>query len=168
MTREVEDAHQQSPQKPLVLFVYGTLKCGFDNHASFCEGVLGIEKAAVYGKLYDLPFGFPALVVPQETIHATGTKDPTLDVATQHQLDGIATVTSENGGPQAFGELLTFDDPVDRLPKLDHLEGFDPEGQSLYRRVLVPVGTKTHTVLAWTYAIEKPAGTHLPGGHWPA
>ena len=150
------------------LFVYGTLKCGFENHAGFCEGALHTEDAIVCGDLYDLPFGFPALVVPQEAIRATGTTDPNLDVATQHHLNGTSTEPPKEGSPQAFGELLTFDDPGDRLPKLDHLEGFDPEGQSLYRRVLIPAETETGSVLAWAYAIEKPTGTHLPGGRWPS
>ncbi len=64
--------------------------------------------------------------------------------------------------------MFTFDDPEARLPELDHLEGFDPEGQSLYRRVLAPIEAATGSTLAWAYAIEKPTGTHLPGGRWPS
>jgi len=41
-------------------------------------------------------------------------------------------------GP-VYEELLTFDDPEDRLPAIDRLEGFHPGGPCLYRRVLVPV-----------------------------
>lgn len=159
---------QPSSKELFTLFVYGTLKCGFDNHGRFCEGVLAVEKATVCGRLYDLPFGFPALIVSEETIHAAGTANPALDTATQRRLNGAALPAPFDDGPSAYGELLTFDDPEDRLPKLDHLEGFDPEGHSLYRRVLVPVRTTTQTVFAWAYVIEKPSGNYLPGGHWPA
>lgn len=64
---------------------------------------------------------------------------------------------------------MIFDDPEERLPALDALEGFDPDGNSLYRRVLVPVELpETGPVPpAWTYTIRNPAGVHLPGGHWP-
>lgn len=150
------------------LFVYGTLKRGFRNHAGYCNGVLEIEAAAVWGELYDLPYGYPALVVPPETIRANGTLDPLLDVATQHRLNMSSSTQPPRNFPRAFGELLSFDDPDKRLPELDHLESFDPDGYSLYRRVLVPVETTTCTTLAWAYVTEKPAGTHLPGGRWPA
>ena len=154
-------------EKPFALFVYGTLKCGFGNHDRFCRGVLSIEEASVCGALYDLPFGFPALVVPEDFVWTLGTGDPVQDAATQRNLDE-PNVPLPTDRPRAFGELLTFDDPEARVPGLDHLEGFDPEGGSLYRRVLVPVETDARTLLAWTYAIERPTGTHLPGGHWPA
>ena len=155
-------------ENTFVLFVYGTLKCGYENHSAFCRDALQIEEAAVYGDLYDLPFGFPALVVPQDTVRATGTTNPTQDVITQRRLNKTPSAPLSGNGPQATGELLTLDDPGDRLPKLDYLEGFDPEGHSLYRRVLIPVNTTTQSVLAWAYAIAKPTGTHLPGGRWPA
>ncbi|HOS81062.1 MAG TPA: gamma-glutamylcyclotransferase [Verrucomicrobiota bacterium] len=41
-------------------------------------------------------------------------------------------------GP-VYGELFTFDDPENRLPAIDRLEGFHPGGPCLYHRVLVPV-----------------------------
>ncbi|MGB3633215.1 MAG: gamma-glutamylcyclotransferase family protein [Rubrobacteraceae bacterium] len=165
---DVRSMQPPSQANVLVLFVYGTLKCGFDNHGGFCDGALQIEDATVYGDLYDLPFGFPALVVPEATVEAIGTTDPNLDVATQHRLSRSPPHHSQNRGPRAFGELLTFNDPGDRLPKLDHLEGFDPDGRSLYRRILVPVETANLTTLAWTYAIKEPTGTHLPDGRWPS
>lgn len=156
------DAHNT-----LAIFVYGTLKRGFENHERFCEGALQIEEAAVNGHLYDLPFGFPALVVSDEDIHAIGTPDATMDTAVQHKPNQPATAPLREN-PRVFGELLVFDDPEDRLPKLDRLEGFEPNGRSLYRRVLVGAETPTRTLLAWAYAIEEPAGTHLPGGFWSA
>ncbi len=35
------------------------------------------------------------------------------------------------------GEILAFDDPKNRLPAIDRLEGLHPGGRSLYLRVLV-------------------------------
>jgi hypothetical protein len=50
------------------------------------------------------------------------------------------------------GELLTFDDPDKRLPRIDRLEGFHPGAESLYQRVLLPIrcanGLRTS---AWAY-----------------
>lgn len=160
---------KRTPQKNLVfrLFVYGTLKRGFSNHDRFCGDALSVEEAAACGDLYDLPFGFPAVVVPAESIQAVGTTDYVFDAAKQHRLDESGQFTVFEG-PQVYGEVFTFDDPEDRLPELDYLEGFDPEGQSLYRRILLPVKTAGTVALAWAYAIEKPAGTLLPAGRWPA
>jgi gamma-glutamylcyclotransferase (GGCT)/AIG2-like uncharacterized protein YtfP len=149
------------------LFVYGTLKRGFSNHARFCESASNIEEAAACGDLYDLPFGFPALVVSGKNIQAVGTTAYAFDAAEQHRMDeaGQFTVFDE---PRVYGEVFTFDDPEERLPELDRLEGFDPEGHSLYRRVLIPVEVATGGVLAWAYVIDRPAGTLLPTGRWPS
>ena len=153
------------------IFVYGTLKRGFENHDAFCKGALRVEEAVVGGELYALPFGYPALVVREGTVRAAGTANPARDIDTQHQLNTSAVAPlqkPQQDSSQVFGELLTLDHPGVRLSKLDHLEGFVPDGPSLYRRVLIPVASATRNVLAWAYAIEKPAGTHLPKGRWPA
>lgn len=156
-----------SAKKAFNLFVYGTLKKGFDNHDRFLGGVSRIQEATTRGRLYDLPFGFPALVVEPSRIFATGTSDPDHDAFLQLMAkDEHPTPTPEE--PIVYGELATFDDAQIRLPNLDHLEGFDPGGQSLYRRVLIPVETESLALLAWAYAIEKSIGTHLPGGRWPS
>lgn len=149
------------------LFVYGTLKRGFSNHARFCESASSVEEAIACGDLYDLPFGFPALVVSEKNVQAVGTTDYAFDAAEQHRMNeaGRFTVFDE---PRVYGEVLTFGDPEKRLPALDRLEGFDPEGPSLYRRVLIPVETAKGAMLAWAYAIEKPSGRRLPDGRWPA
>ena len=107
------------------MFFYGTLKRGHANHDLYCRGYLHALEATVRGRLYHLPSGYPALVVPE-------------------------------------------DDPGERLPALDRLEGFVPAGQSLYRRVLIPAETSGGDgVLAWAYVIEGTSGTCLPGGSWP-
>jgi gamma-glutamylcyclotransferase (GGCT)/AIG2-like uncharacterized protein YtfP len=151
----------------LTLFFYGTLKRGHANHDRFCRGYLRVEEATVRGRLYDLPFGYPALVIPEEDIRAVGTADPVHDASVQQSL-GPAEVRLPYG-PRVFGELFVFDDPEDRLPALDRLEGFDPDRPSPYRRVLVPAVTSGGDgVLAWAYVVtEESPGIHLPGGRWP-
>ncbi len=148
------------------MFFYGTLKRGHANHDLFCRGYLGVEEASVRGRLYDLPLGYPALVVPEEGIRAVGTADAAGDVSEQARLNRAAVRRAD--GPRVHGELFTFDDPGERLPALDRLEGFDPDGPSPYRRVLVPVETAGGAgVLAWAYVTAGSSGTHLPGGRWP-
>jgi gamma-glutamylcyclotransferase (GGCT)/AIG2-like uncharacterized protein YtfP len=150
----------------LTLFFYGTLKRGHANHDRFCRGYLRVEEATVRGRIYDLPFGYPALVVPEEDIRAVGSADPVYDARAQQRF-GRAEVHLLDG-PRVFGELFIFDDPEARLPALDRLEGFDPGRPTPYRRVLVPAETSGGDgVLAWTYVTEESSGIHLPGGRWP-
>jgi gamma-glutamylcyclotransferase (GGCT)/AIG2-like uncharacterized protein YtfP len=150
----------------VILFFYGTLMRGHANHDRYCRGAVGVQEATLRGELYDLPFGVPALVVPEEDIYATGSADPIHDASQQQRLNDTGVHGSD--GPRVFGELFTFDDPEARLPALDRLEGFDPDGgPNLYRRVLVAVETAERAhVAAWVYAIEKPSGVYLPGGRW--
>jgi gamma-glutamylcyclotransferase (GGCT)/AIG2-like uncharacterized protein YtfP len=147
------------------MFFYGTLKRGHANHDLYCRGYLRAEEATVRGRLYDLPSGYPALVVPEEDVRAIGTADPTGDASEQQLAHGKVY---RPDGILVSGELLTFDDPEERLPVLDRLEGFDPAGPSLYRRVLIPAETSGgNGVLAWAYVIERASGTYLRGGSWP-
>ena len=148
------------------LFFYGTLKRGHANHERFCRGYRRVEEATVRGRLYDLPSGYPALVVPEEDVRGLGTADPSHDAAEQQHL--ARTGVYRPDGTLVYGELFVFDDPEERLPALDRLEGFDPGGSSLYRRVLIPAEFSGGAgVLAWAYAIEKSSGVYLPGGRWP-
>src|SRR5919112_580310 len=131
---------------PLVMFFYGTLKRGERNHERFCGGALRVEEGAVSGDVYDLPFGYPALVVPRESIHAFGTGDFARDVEEQWRLGRKPVSLLE--GPRVFGEIFAFDDPESRLPALDRLEGFDPaDTSSHYRRGLLPPATNGGAVL---------------------
>ena len=151
----------------LNMFFYGTLKRGHANHDRFCRGYLRVEEARTRGWLYDLPFGYPALVIDEEDVRAVGTADPASDASEQRSL-GL-TGARLLDGPRVSGELFAFSDPEERLPALDLLEGFDPAGRSsLYRRVLIPVETSGGAgLLAWAYAVERSSGVHLPGGRWP-
>ena len=149
------------------MFFYGTLKRGGSNHA-YCRGGRMTAEAMVEGLLYDLPQGYPALVVPEASVLAVSTDDPLGDARAGNASDQAGL--PEPGRPAVHGELYTFDDPEDRLPSLDELEGFSPgDPSSPYRRVLIPVRLDGGGVrAAWTYAVGGPQGTHLPGGRWPA
>lgn len=153
----------------LDVFVYGTLKRGQRNHERFCREALTVREATVRGRLYDLPYGFPALLVPKVDVQATGTTDYLFDARAKSHAQTRPQEKSP-GRDIVYGELLTFDDPGQRLPDLDALEGFRPGESGFYRRVLVPAtpaeaGT---TVLAWTYAVNSISGIYLPEGRWPA
>jgi gamma-glutamylcyclotransferase (GGCT)/AIG2-like uncharacterized protein YtfP len=152
---------------PLVMFFYGTLKRGGRNHERFCGGALRVEEGAVRGDLYDVHLGYPALVVPEESIYAFGTGDFTRDAEEQWRF-GRGPVPSLHG-PRVLGEIFAFDDPESRLPALDRLEGFDPtDASSHYRRVLLPVERhEGPSLLAWAYAVKESSGTYLPEGKWP-
>ena len=157
----------RSGRPPVDIFFYGTLKRGRRNH-HYCGGALQVREATVEGTLYDLPEGYPALVVPGRNILDVGTADPLRDAEARRDPGQLPAPEPE--GPVVFGELYVFDDPEKGLPAIDHLEGFvtgDPT--SPYRRVLIPARTDDGaTVLAWAYIVREARGMHLPGGRWPA
>ncbi|MBA2441206.1 MAG: gamma-glutamylcyclotransferase [Rubrobacter sp.] len=167
MYRAAEDA----PGK-LGVFVYGTLKHGLRNHDRFCGGYLRVEEATVCGRLYDLPAGFPALVVPEENIAATGSADPAGDAALQARMNAASPRAQQppaGGWDTVRGEYFVFGDPARRLPALDLLEGFAPGETGLYQRALVPVGLPARDtgLFAWAYTRRTEEGRYLPGGQWP-
>ena len=154
----------------LLMFFYGTLKRGHRNHDAFCRGGRFVAEATLRGRVYGLPLGYPALIVPEEDVLAVGTGAPLSDAAVQRRLARERGEAQPTGGTRVFGELFAFTDPETRLPALDRLEGFDPEGgSSPYRRVLLPVVTANNdAVLAWAYVVEATSGVYLPEGRWPA
>ena len=151
---------------PLVMFFYGTLKRGERNHEHFCGGALRIEEGAVRGDLFDVQLGYPALVVPEESICAFGTGDYRRDAEEQQRLGRGPVPLLE--GPRVFGEIFAFDDPESRLPDLDRLEGFDPaDVSSNYRRVLLPVEKDEGSgKLSWAFSVEISCGCNLTGVRW--
>jgi gamma-glutamylcyclotransferase (GGCT)/AIG2-like uncharacterized protein YtfP len=162
----------------LCLFVYGTLKRGFGNHRRLCQGLVSAEPAQIRGKLYDLPAGYPALVIPEASILALGTAQPRADVALQSQFDGQPLVPSyaanaaggHGGWGRVEGEVLTFSDPV-CLRAFDRLENFLPGRRSHYQRVLARVSTRRSraAVVAWLYVMKDPGpkARRLRNGRWP-
>lgn len=150
----------------LQVFVYGTLKRGQRNHDHYCRGATDIIPATTAGQLFELPFGFPGIRVPDSAIRAVGSADYSADARIP---DDIA-VRPEDPDPYrslVHGELITFPDP-NNLARLDGLEGYAPGEKGLYVRVLVPVMTHNETYLAWAYALTREAGSYLPGGRWLA
>ena len=137
----------------LRLFVYGTLKKGFWNHDRFCTRAVSIEPATTWGRLYQLPAGFPALEVPESSILATGTDDPLADTRTQNaiELPEYAMTQPEGDWDLVHGELMTFANPGFDLPPIDRLEAFDPNGRCVYTRVLVAVETNDLIRPVWLY-----------------
>ncbi len=153
----------------LLIFFYGTLKRGQSNHDAFCGGARFVDEAALGGRLYDLPYGYPALTVPTENVLAIGTADAAGDAEIQRHLSQEGARLAD--GPRVFGELFAFDDPERCLPALDRLEGFDPKNASSpYRRVLLAAERAGDggVALAWAYVVEVASGIHLPKGRWPA
>ncbi len=158
---EPRECPKENTSGVLRLFVYGTLKRGYWNHDAFCQGVLEVREAQVRGRLYEGP-GFPLLEVPDEDILAHGTADPLDDVATQARLSArlgscsqpVPESATAGAWGAVYGELLTFDDPEDRLPAIDRLEGFRPGASNLYRRVLVAATVDGARELAWVYKFE--------------
>jgi gamma-glutamylcyclotransferase (GGCT)/AIG2-like uncharacterized protein YtfP len=150
----------------IALFVYGTLKRGFHAHESFFGEKVEAEEAVVRGSLFDLPAGFPALAVPERDILAVGTAEPLADAETCRR--GFS-VRQNSPAPEetVHGDVLFAASPGRFLPTLDAFEGFRPEGENLYSRVLVPAWTASGEAFpVWVYVMEDPGGTRLPDGRW--
>ena len=152
------------------LFAYGTLKRGSPIHAQLCRGVIAVEPARVWGRLFELPAGYPALALPDETVIAAAT----LSVLDDHHCLNTAPVRlpapgARTGLRPVIGQLLTFADFRTAWPSLDAWEEAYPDRPGLYRRVLVTVevdgGAPT---TAWTYAVPVlPSGSReLVTGEW--
>jgi gamma-glutamylcyclotransferase (GGCT)/AIG2-like uncharacterized protein YtfP len=100
--------------------------------------VLDVREATARGRLYDLPFGFPALVVPKEDVRAEGTSDYPTDAWESGPSPGLCIPKAHPGWDVIHGEILTFGDPGSGCHPLDGLEGYRPGEPSLYRRILIP------------------------------
>jgi gamma-glutamylcyclotransferase (GGCT)/AIG2-like uncharacterized protein YtfP len=162
----------------LAAFAYGTLKRGYWNHAAHCRGFASVREARVRGELFEFANGIPLLRVPAEGVLAEGTADPLADAALQARLAREAARDGREPpggfeGPLVLGELLTFDDPAERLPPLDALEDFVPGGPSRYRRVLLPIllgdgaAAGSEWLPAWAYIGERFEGLRAIGSEWP-
>lgn len=152
----------------LSVFVYGTLRRGERYHDRLCSGAVEIRDATTPGRLYDLPYGFPGLRVPDGNVRAVGTKDYASDARRQRlALPGDDPAPVAAGWSLVHGEVIAFDDP-EHLGPLDALEGYTPGEQGFYERVLIPVVASGDGMLAWAYGIKREIGVHLPGGRWPA
>ena len=112
------------------VLVYGTLRSGMPNDRLWRgAGARSIRAILPGARLYDLPYGFPAVVL--------------LD-------DGESA-----GEPVVHGELVTCEDMPELIRALDRLEGYDPDRppeRNHYQRVLVEVEVPSGERLpAWIY-----------------
>jgi gamma-glutamylcyclotransferase (GGCT)/AIG2-like uncharacterized protein YtfP len=150
----------------LYMFFYGTLMRGQSNHDRFCRGAVRVEPATTFGRLYELPFGFPGVHLDAANVRAVGTRDYLADA--QRQSESAPPLSPGSRWDLVHGELFTFEDP-ERLVAFDALEGYAPGEDGLYERVLIPVhAARGETLLAWAYELKRPVGAYLPGGSWPA
>ncbi len=142
---------ENRPETILRLFVYGTLKRGYWNHQRFCAQARSIEPAVVWGRLYHLHAGFPALEVPEGLILARGSADLLTDARIQQKIGTPRFGRPTGDWDLIHGELVTFTDPQRDLPPIDRLEGFRPGGHSMYQRVMVAVLVNRNPCAAWIY-----------------
>ncbi|MEE9368284.1 MAG: gamma-glutamylcyclotransferase family protein [Pontiella sp.] len=155
----------------LRIFVYGTLKRGYWNHERFCSQAVSIEPATTWGRLYHLSAGFPALEIPDCRILAHGTSDPLADTQIQNaiELPENAMTRPEGDWDLIHGELMTFTDSGLDLPPIDRLEGFNPNGHSMYERVLAAIESNDCLHTCWAYfGLEHilRGGVRLSDGCW--
>ena len=166
-TAKLNTNPEDSPETILRLFVYGTLKRGYWNHQRFCAQARSIEPAVVWGRLYHLHAGFPALEVPEGLILARGTADPLTDARRQQEIGTPRFGRPTGDWDLIHGELVTFTDPQRDLPPIDRLEGFRPGGHSMYQRVMVAVLCGRTSIPAWTYWMPRiDTGIRLGSGVW--
>lgn len=83
----------------LKVFVYGTLKPGERNYQAYCaDKVVEVQEAIAYGKLFALPFGYPAAIFPENYLvrgYVLSFLDPTvltaLDELEDYHPDRLAS-----------------------------------------------------------------------------
>ncbi len=143
------------------------LKRGYWNHQRFCAQARSIEPAVVWGRLYHLHAGFPALEVPEGLILSQGTADPLADARRQQKIGTPRFGQPTGDWDLIHGELVTFTNPLRDLPPIDRLEGFRPGGHSMYQRVMVAVFCKRTSMPAWTYCMPCPSyAERVASGQW--
>jgi gamma-glutamylcyclotransferase (GGCT)/AIG2-like uncharacterized protein YtfP len=145
---------------------YGTLKKEFSNH-HYCRNAVNIEPATVCGRIYQLPPGYPALVVPPENIIVKGTNSPAQGAKTQSEYNrNVPEFHIQAGWQEVHGELVTFNNPDRDVPPIDRLESHP----RYYERVLLPVRQANGVIIpAWVYIMyQVPTGSILlKSGRWP-
>lgn len=165
--KELNTLSEESCQTTIRLFVYGTLKCGFWNHARFCSSASSIHPAVVWGRLYHFHAGFPILEIPENQILAHGTASPAVDAITQHRFQSSSFIRPSGDWDLIHGEILTFNNPQRDLLPIDRLEGFRPGANSMYERVLLPALSGEQSVAVWLYWMPCPLhAERIVTGEW--
>lgn len=149
------------------IFVYGTLKRGYRYHQQYCAHAESIAPAAIWGRLYLLAAGYPALIVPESQILASGSADILADAKALEQHRQLDFKHPGGDWDLIEGEIVTFADPLRDLPPIEKLEGFRPGRFSEYQRVMVLARTDESTLPVWTYDGTSLASDGLRSTHWP-
>jgi gamma-glutamylcyclotransferase (GGCT)/AIG2-like uncharacterized protein YtfP len=127
----------------LKVFVYGTLKPGECNYDRYCaRAVVAQQAAIVYGQLFDLPLGYPALTPGSGIVH------------------GVLLEFAENGVLTQLDELEDYDPrrPIEQNEYVRiRVKTFSPQHQ--------PLG------VAWAYQMpleqaKRSGGVRLSDGVW--
>ncbi len=153
------------------LFAYGTLKRGSPMHDQLCRGVRSVIPARLWGRLYELPNGCPALQLPKAAMLAEATLSPAEDQQTLTAL----LASPDKGFPREGwrpiqGQLITLTDFATAWPTLDAWEDACPGRPTQFRRVVVEVERENGVpITAWAYVVPRlPEGAReLVTGVWP-
>lgn len=135
------------------VFVYGTLKPGHQAYTVLCQPYLvAAQSAIVYGQLYHLPIGYPAVTIAPPTAIVHGTL---LSFRDRAVLDSLDDYEQHDPAEMAW-----------------HYPGIDTRPMS-YQRLRTPVYSTTRCALgeAWIYVmasahIQALGGIHQPSGSW--
>lgn len=148
-------------------FFYGTLMRGECQHGLVAPWLVHAESARVWGRLFQLEAGYPALEVPEESVLATGTEDALLDVTTaQWRTTHPLRMRSGDWG-WVHGEIAVLRDPTACVPPLDEYEDVRSGEACLYQRVLIPAASERDALPAWTYVrTTGEGGQRISSGAW--
>lgn len=153
------------------LFAYGTLKHGSPMHDQLCRGVRSVVAAQLWGRLYELPSGSPALAVPAGAVMGGATLAADDDhLRLVESVHRPVPVFSREGWRPVRGQLISLADFRNAWPTLDAWEDASPDRPRLFRRVLVSVERDNGVpITAWTYVVPQlPQGSReLVAGVWP-
>ena len=126
----------------LKVFVYGTLKPGERNYQLYCTSAVEVVEAIAYGKLYDLPMGYPAAVFPDSYL--------------------------VRGYLLTFYQLTV----LQSLDQLEDYHPSRPKSQNLYQRHQIEVYDRHKSLgQAWTYSMSQQqidfyGGVFVSDGWW--
>jgi gamma-glutamylcyclotransferase (GGCT)/AIG2-like uncharacterized protein YtfP len=148
-------------------FFYGTLMRGECRHDLVAPWLVHAESARVWGRLYQLEAGYPALEVPGESILAEGTEDVLLDTATAHWRTTHPLKMHGGDWGWVHGQVAELREPTESVPPMDEYEEVRSGEACLYRRVLIPAALERDTQPAWTYIRHTgDGGMRIPSGLW--
>lgn len=147
----------------LPVFVYGTLKRGLANHATYLGGARFLGEARLRGRLWVHEDGIPVMLADPERIRGLAWPEDLGTWLTTYR--SRPELRDRDLGP-VHGELFALTGGSEALTRLDALEGFEPGLPSWYLRVEVEVDGAVGPVRAWVYLAGpfEPDARELPGG----